>query len=129
MCTNPRNLQDSRRRVCADSEHDHKAQRKLLRDQRRRDNFHNAPGPFEKAEPGDALYFVKQRQGRHIVSRLSHYADVMRLSLREALKERAGRAECVREIRRVQMKLQSWLKEETRSKGFHDIRVLIQGGV
>lgn len=52
-----------------------------------------------------------QAVGGGIVSLLPHYADVMHHSLQEALKERAERAECVWEIRRVQMNLQSWLKE------------------
>ncbi len=91
------------------NECDCKAQRRLLRDQRRQNNFHNAPGSL-KGSARDALCILSSSsRGGNIVSLLPHYADVMHLSLQEALKERAEWAECVWEIRREQMILQSWL--------------------
>lgn len=93
------------------NECDCKAQRRPLQDQRRQNNFHNALGSL-KGSARDALCILSSSgRGGNIVSLLPHYADVMHLSLQKALKERAEWAECVWEIRRVQMISQSWLKE------------------
>lgn len=88
-------------------------------EKRRQNNFHKAPGLFQKPVPEMHSVFCQAVSGQgeweegDIVLCLlfPHYADVMHLKLNVALKERAEQAGCVQEINWAHVDSLSWLKE------------------